>query len=465
MLPIASATMSRSRRVLLLAAVVSIIASVPLTHGQTTTAGDRPVIFEGARLIVGDGSSIDNSAFVVNGGRFTSVGRRGQVPAPAGAAHVDLTGKTVIPALVDGHSHIGYQKGISTSVKNYSRENILDHMKRFAYYGIAASQAMGSDFGDMPYELSREILAGEHPDAARFLTAGRGLAPLSEIAADNMRHAAYVVSTEEGARADVRELASHGVTLVKTWVRADPKMPPELFGALIDEAHRHNLHVAVHATEPADAKALLRAGIDVFAHMLDDVDDEMVALFREHPNAAVLPSLAAPRLSTGYAPWLDPPDPLLAVTQRPEHITLFKTRLVQATPAARTRANEAWTKLANGVVRLKQAGVKLGLGTDGGGQNGGYVGWTAHAELENLVAAGLSPMDVITIATKNTAEILRIEDLGTVAAGKSADFDVLDANPLENITNSRKIDSVYLRGHQVDRVRLASIWKGGGYTN
>ena len=447
------------------AAVVAMIVSAPAAHGQTTPPGDAAVLFEGARLIVGDGTAIDNSAFVVARGRFTSVGRRGQVQAPAGALRVDLTGKTVIPALVDGHSHIGYQKGVSTSVKNYSRENILDHMKRFAYYGIAASQAMGSDFGDMPYELLREILAGTHPDAARFLTAGRGLAPLSEIAADNMRHAAYVVSTEEGARADVRELASHGVTLVKTWVRADPKMPPELFGALIDEAHRNNLRVAVHATDLADAKALLRAGIDVFAHMIDDVDDELVALFKEHPNAAVLPSLAAPRLSTGYAPWLDPLDPLLAVTQRPDHIALFKTRIASTTPSARTRANEAWTKLAKGLVRLKQAGVMIGLGTDGGGQNGGYVGWTAHAELENLVAAGLSPMDVITIATKNTAEILRIDDLGTVAVGKSADFDVLDANPLENITNSRKINSVYLRGHQVDRARLASIWKSGGYTD
>jgi len=460
-----SATATLARRAGLFAAAVFAMMAAPVTHGQTTPAGEAPAIFEGARLIVGDGTVIENSAFVVQRGRFTSVGRRGQVQPPAGASRVDLTGKTVIPALVDGHSHIGYQKGVSTSVGNYSRENILDHMKRFAYYGIAASQAMGSDFGDMPYELSREILAGRHPDAARFLTAGRGLAPLSEIAADNMRHAAYVITTEEGARADVRELASRGVTLVKTWVRADPKMPPELFGALIDEAHRNNLRVAVHATEPPDARALLKAGIDVFAHMIDDVDDEMVALFKEHPNTVVLPSLAAPRLSTGYAPWLDPLDPLLAATQRPEHITLFRTRVAGTTPAARTRANEAWTKLAQGVVRLKQAGVKLGLGTDGGGQNGGYVGWTAHAELENLVAAGLSPMEVITIATKNTAEILRIDDLGTVAVGKSADFDVLDANPLEQITNSRKINSVYLRGHQVDRARLASIWKGGGYTD
>src|SRR5262245_27708155 len=444
--------------------LLGILSGQPSTHAQQTPSGSA--VFEGARLIVGDGSAaIEDSAFLVENGRFTQVGRRGSVQVPVGAARIDLSGKTVIPALVDGHSHIGYQKGVSTSVKNYTRENILDHMYRFAYYGIAASQAMGSDFGDMPYELKRDILAGKYPDAARFLTAGRGLAPLSEIAKDNMRHAAYVVLTEEGARAEVRELASRGVTLVKTWVRADPKMSPELYGALIDEAHRNNVRVAVHATEPEDAKGLLKAGIDVFAHMIEDVDDELVALFKAHPNASVLPSLAAPRLATGYAPWLDPLDPLLAVTQPADHIKLFRDRVAGANAAARKRAEEAWDKQAKGVMRLYEAGVKLGLGTDGGGQNGGYVGWSAHAELENLVKVGLTPMQVITIATRNTAEILRIDELGIIVPGKSADFDVLDANPLENITNSRKINRVYLRGHQVDRARLAAMWKSGGYTN
>jgi imidazolonepropionase-like amidohydrolase len=177
----------------------------------------------------------------------------------------------------------------------------------------------------------------------------------------------------------------------------------------------------------------------------------------------VLPSLAAPRLATGYAPWLNPLDPLLAVTQPADHIKLFRDRVAQATPAGRKRAEDAWDKLAKGVVRLKAAGVKLGLGTDGGGQNGGYVGWTAHAELENLVAAGLTPMQVITLATHDTAEILGIEELGAVARGKSADFDVLDANPLDNITNSRRISRVYLRGHEVDRTKLAAMWQSGRY--
>ena len=387
--------------------------------------------------------------------------RRGTIQTPPDVPRVDLAGKTVIPALVDGHSHIGYQKGASTSAGNYTRDNILDHVYRFAYYGVGASQAMGSDFGDMPYELSRDILSGSYPDAARFLTAGRGLAPLSEIAPDNMRHAAYVVTTEEGTRAEVRELAARGVTLVKTWVRAEPKMSPALYGALIDEAHRNNIRVAVHATDLKDAKGLLRAGIDVFAHMIDDVDDELVDLFKQHPNTVVLPTLAAPRLATTYAPWLNPLDPLLAVTQPAAHIKQLQDRLAGTTPDARARAEESWGKLTRGLKRLKAAGVTIGLGTDGGGQNGGYVGWTAHAELENLVAAGLSPMETIVAATRTTAAILRLDDLGTVAPGKSADFVVLDANPLDDITNSRRISRVYLRGRPVDRARLAAAWKTG----
>ena len=159
-------------------------------------------LFEGARLITGDGgAAIEDSAFLVENAHFTRIGRRGEVPAPAGAARVDLTGKTVIPALVDGHSHIGYMKNLTSGAANYTRENILDHMYRFAYFGVAASQSMGSDFGELPFQLRDEIVAGKYPDAARFLTAGRGLSPIDEISPDNMRQAANPATTPEGARA------------------------------------------------------------------------------------------------------------------------------------------------------------------------------------------------------------------------------------------------------------------------
>src|SRR4029434_5398370 len=109
--------------------------------------------------------------------------------------------KTVIPGLVDAHSHIGYMKNLTSGSRNYTRENILDHMHRFAYFGVAASQSMGSDFGEMPFQLRDEIRAGKYPDAARFLTAGRGLAPLVELSPDNMRAAAFSVTDPWGRRA------------------------------------------------------------------------------------------------------------------------------------------------------------------------------------------------------------------------------------------------------------------------
>jgi imidazolonepropionase-like amidohydrolase len=190
-----------------------------LVTGGGAPAQAPATVFEGARLITGENEPpIENSAFVIEGGRIAAVGRRGEVTVPAGAGRVDLVGKTVIPALIDAHSHIGYMRRLSSGPQNYTRENILDHMYKFAYFGVAASMAMGSDFGDLPYELRDGIQAGKVPGAARFLTAGRGLAPVDEIKPDNMRHSAFLVTTEEDARAGVREAAAHGVTMVKTWV-------------------------------------------------------------------------------------------------------------------------------------------------------------------------------------------------------------------------------------------------------
>jgi imidazolonepropionase-like amidohydrolase len=450
---------------LLVAAALTLLT--PATAQAPATAAGA-TLFEGARLIAGDGNApIENSAFLVQDNRFSRVGRKGNLQAPAGAARVDLTGKTVIPALIDAHSHIGYMNNLTSGPRNYTRENILDHMYRFAYFGVAASQAMGSDFGELPFVLRDEILAGKFPDAARFLTAGRGLSPLDDISPSNMRHAAFPVTTVEGARASVQELVPRKVTLVKTWVDdrggSVKKLTPELYRAIIDEAHTNHLRVAVHATGLQDAKDLLRAGIDVFAHMIGDVDDELVGLFKQHPNTAVLSALGGPR-RTIYAPWIDPPHPLVVETVSPEQIARLQGRLGSTTPEALARGREAWNRLARGLATLSAAGVKIGVGTDGGGQQGDqFIGWTMHTEVENMVAAGMTPAQVIVAATRTSAEILGLDDLGMVAAGKSADFVVLDANPLDDITNTRKIDRVYLRGKRVDRAGLRAAFRNGGF--
>jgi imidazolonepropionase-like amidohydrolase len=444
-------------------ALAGCLLVIVVTIAPALTQGESATLYEGARLIAGDGASpIEDSVFLVENARFTRVGRRGTVQPPPGASRVNLAGKTVIPGLVDAHSHIGYMKDLTSGAMNYTRENILDHMKRFAYFGVVASQAMGSDFGELPFELRAEILAGTHPDAARFLTAGRGLAPLDEIRGDNMRQAANPVTTPAGARALVQELAARRVKIVKTWVDgrngAVKKLEPAIYTAIIDEAHKRGLRVAVHATGLSDAKELLRAGVDIFAHMISEVDDELLALFKEHPNVAVLTALAGPHRAL-HAPWLDPVHPLIIETVRPEQIRRLQARFPLRNPDERARARTAWDKLAAGIKRLSDAGVAIGTGTDGGGQQGDqFIGWTMHTELENLVMAGIPSSNVLVAATKTAAAILGLDDLGMVAPGKSADFVVLDANPLDDITNTRRIAAVYLRGRAVDRAGLRNAW-------
>jgi imidazolonepropionase-like amidohydrolase len=109
------------------------------------------------------------------------------------------------------------------------------------------------------------------------------------------------------------------------------------------------------------------------------------------------------------------------------------------------KAHEFWSIQARNLAKLNAAGIKIVVGTDGN------TPYAPHIEMEDMVAAGMTPMQVIVAATRNGAQFLRLTDVGTIEANKSADLLVLDANPLDNITNTRKINSVYFRGAKIDR--------------
>jgi imidazolonepropionase-like amidohydrolase len=401
---------------LLVAAAVSVTLN---------SQGPAPAtVYEGARVIVGDGSApIEKAAFVVEGSRITQVGPAGQIKAPAGAARVNLAGKTVTPAIIDTHTHMGD-----------NREAVVDLLQRKAYFGVGAVLSLGTDPGDFAFKLRDERV----PNGARLLTAGRGITMPEPGRSD----VPYWVTTEAEARKAVQELAAQKVDIVKIWVDDRngkyKKLTPELYGAVIDEAHKHGLRVTVHVYYLDDAKGLLKAGIDAFAHGVrdKDVDEELMALVKARPNFFLVPNLPDRGVAADVS-WLA------------EHVSPGELEKLQAGAAKdRPAAQESFGIQARSLGKLNAAGVKIALGTDGG------IAWSHHLEMEDMVASGMTPHQVLVAATGKAAEFLRLKDHGTIAAGKSADFVVLDANPLDDITNTRKIADVYLRGTRVDRAAM-----------
>ena len=393
----------------------------PLIAQQSAT------VYEGARLILGDGgAAIADGAFVVENGRFTAVGRKGQVKGPAGAAHVDLTGKTVMPAIIDAHKHL--------SVK---RDELIEQLRHFAYYGIGTTMSMGQDTGEVAFQVRGETI----PNAARLRTAGRGLSGPEP----GRSQAPIWVNNPAEARKAVQEMAAKKVDLLKIWVddrdHTVTKLTPEIYGAAIDEAHKQHLRAIAHIYTLEDAKGVLRAGIDVFAHSVrdKDIDDEFLRMMKAKRNIIVDPNLPDRGVRVDRS-WLR------------DSMTAQEFQKVQAESKDNPKAAQFFGIQSRNLGKLNAAGIKIALGTDG------PVPWAAHEEMVDMVASGMTPAQVIVASTRNAAEMLGLTDVGTIAARKSADFLVLDANPLDDITNTRKISSVYLRGAAVDRAALRTSW-------
>lgn len=451
--------------VLLVTSLVAVASCAAPPPGPASSA----VVYEGARLIVGDERpAIQNATFIVDNGRFTYAGPASDAKVPDGATRVDLKGKTVMPALIDAHGHLGYRKGASFAVENYTRSNIIDHLQRLAYHGVVAVMSMGTE-RDAGYELRDELRRSPLPNAARFLTAGRGLAMPNGGPAPPLRDAPIGVATAEEARVAVSDLAPKVDGFIKIWVDdregTVKKLTPDIYGAAIEEAHARGLRAITHTQRLEDVKAILRAGVDALAHPSwrggQAVDDELMGLLEKRPGLFVALTLWGSRNQIfGPRPaWLD--DPLLRETFTDAEIAALANQAIAADAPSKWKAGI----VPQGVAKLKAAGVRFGLGDDVGATNGAqYFGFSAHIELASMVEAGLTPAEAIAAGTRNAAEFLKLEDLGTIAVGKSADFIVLDADPLENINNTRRISAVYMRGRPVDRAALRAQWQPGSHT-
>lgn len=384
------------------------------------------VAYEGVRVITGDGTVIEEAILIVQNGTFVEVGPSSDIDGSVVGSRVDLSGKTVMPTLNNAHFHLPSE-----------REARILELQQAAYYGTGATFSFGLDEGATGLVMRSELIQ----DGARSLSAGRGItAP--EPGRSEVPH---WVTSEEEARAAVQELAAQEVDIVKIWVDSRggqyQRLSPALYSAIIDEAHGHGIPVTAHVFRLEDAKGLLEAGVDVFAHGIRDVDvdDEVIEMWRERPEVVLIPNLPGPGLPVGDMSWTAGTVSAERIAQMESNPTSFSDQ-----------ASQAFGIQARNLVRLHQEGIRVAFGTDGGNS------WTAHQELEDMVRAGLSPSDVLVAATSAAAAVMGLDETGLIAQGKSADFIVLEANPLDDITNTRGIIDVYLRGERIDRPGISA---------
>jgi imidazolonepropionase-like amidohydrolase len=416
------------------------------------------VVLRNARVIDGTGAAPqDHVSLLLRNGKIEQIGGAEMV-APAGAQVRDLTGKTVLPGLISAHSHLGLiLDNAESSASGYTRENVTAQLKQYARYGVTAILSLGLN-RDLVFVLRDEQQAGRLGGASIF-TAGRGIgvpegAPPLPAATDQIFRPASV----KEARSDVDEMAAQRVDIIKIWVDKlhgkVPEMSPEIYKAVIDEAHKRHVRVAAHVYSLEDAKQLVADGVDVLAHSVRDqvVDDAFVRSMKQH-NVWYVPTFTVDESAYIYSE--NPAfmkTPFFQQAAGPKLMARFSlpgyAEKIKQDPQTAQHQKDFEIAQQN-LKKLFDAGVRVGFGTDSGALPGRIPGFAEHHELVLMVRAGLSPLQAITAATGENAKLLHASDRGTIAVGKRADLLVLDSDPLVDIGNTQRIFAVYHDGHNI----------------
>ncbi|MEX0617456.1 MAG: amidohydrolase family protein [Pseudohongiellaceae bacterium] len=403
-----------------------------------TLANEGAIAFTGARIIDGTGRApLENGVVVITDGRITAVGERSAVTVPAGAELIDVSGKTLIPGLINSHGHVGDVMGLEGG--HYNLDNLQRQLRLYARYGITTVNSLGGDAQE-GFQL-RDSQNNPSLQRSRLYVAG----PV--ITDDN----------PAAARGSVDEIADMGADFIK--IRIDDnlgrsqKMQPEVYLAILDQTHRRGLPLAVHLYYLEDAKAVLEAGADFIAHSIRDqeVDDELIDLLIEN-NVCYSPTLTREVSTFVYE---EEPDFFSDPFFRSEVDPQVINELLRPERQQRVRNNDsaqqykaALVTAMNNLDRLAENGAPIAMGTDSG-PAARFQGYFEHLEMQMMVDAGMSPMQTIQSATGTAADCLGLDDVGTLEPGKWGDLVVLTGNPLDNIENTKTIESVWIAGNRI----------------
>jgi imidazolonepropionase-like amidohydrolase len=417
------------------------------------------------RLVDGTGRPpVENATLIIQGNHIAAI-HRGAFSPPANAHILDFHGDTVIPGLMNAHGHLALIEGGQNSATAYTVPHVIEELRQYESYGVTTMLSLGLN-RDLLYGIREQQHEGKL-DGATVLTADRGMgvpnaAPGLPAAPDQL----YRPVSAAEARTDVDAMAARHADFVKIWLDSvngtKPEMKPEIYQAAIEEAHKTHLRIAAHIYYLADAKAVVKAGVDVLAHSVRDkpVDPELIALMKQR--------------GVWYIPTFTVDESFYIYAEHPAfmQVDFFKASIPPGTLALLT--SEAYVQKVESdpqtgqhkadfhmdqqnLKTLFDAGVHIGMGTDSGAYAVRIPGFAEHRELENMVGAGLTPMQAIVCATANNARLLGIQATrGTLLPGHRADLIVLAANPLDDITNTRHIVAIFHDGRQV-KPRVAVV--------
>jgi imidazolonepropionase-like amidohydrolase len=399
-------------------------ATASLLSAQVTVLSHTTVIDGGG------GPPRSDISIVISGQLIQDMGPAARVRTPAGAQVIDCSDKTVVPGIINLHSHIG--------------EDTEFKIRQFALYGVTTTVGLGGD-GEKVLQLRDAQRRGDLRGSRIFTVQQRF------ESADDAR-------TPEIGRAKVDALYQKGADAVKIVVDSRggtlPKMTPDVSSAIIDQAHKHGLRVFAHLSDYDDALFLIEHGLDIMAHNVRDheVDQHFLELMKQR-NVTVTATLAGSQSFYIYADspvWLN--DPFFLKWAPPERVKLARTnyREAQSKNPAGASQRAGYLVTARNLKRMSDAGARVGMGNDDGNNPTRFEGYWEHFEMELMVKdAGMTPMQVITAYSKTNAEALGIDKMyGTLARGKTADLIVLDRNPANDIMNLRAINAVYLGGRK-----------------